>query len=202
MTALIPIPVPALEVLPEHSSCSIGDFARGVRNGFWAEKMDWAIAQAEGVIRNPATDTETRLLLQALILRDMLQQIDRENAMRVSGAIYDAIGKNESRRATQGHVYFIRAESSPGVMKIGYSTSPKHRLKQLQTASREQLVLVAVFLGTQQDEGKIHRVLRNQRVSGEWFRLSDEAALRICEAASAGKSVKAAAKRERERATA
>lgn len=68
----------------------------------------------------------------------------------------------------RGYVYFI-ATSGGGKYKIGYSKNPWARLKDLQVASSEQLLLVATVKTTDVSEKGIHAELDEYRLSGEWF---------------------------------
>ena len=82
-------------------------------------------------------------------------------------------------------LYFIQA-GEDGPIKIGTSRDPGGRLKQLQTAHPETLRLLAVIAAEGEfAEAAIHRALRGDAVSGEWFR--DSSALRsYIDAALAG----------------
>jgi hypothetical protein len=59
-------------------------------------------------------------------------------------------------------------------VKIGYSTDPVKRLAQLQTGGTDRLELLCTFIGTCETEGKIHEELKEQRISGEWFVMSQK----------------------------
>ncbi|MCC6824020.1 MAG: GIY-YIG nuclease family protein [Verrucomicrobia subdivision 3 bacterium] len=67
----------------------------------------------------------------------------------------------------QGFVYFIRGGD---LVKIGWSTNPRLRLSQLQTASAERLRIIGVTPGTRGDERALHGTFASLRVRGEWFR--------------------------------
>jgi Meiotically up-regulated gene 113 len=68
-----------------------------------------------------------------------------------------------------GYVYVIEAGKT-GLVKIGFTTtSPKHRLEELQTGSSESLSLLHFAKGTESDEKALHRVYEKRRVTGEWF---------------------------------
>jgi hypothetical protein len=62
--------------------------------------------------------------------------------------------------------YFIQAND--GRIKIGVSTKPENRLKQLQTAHSEPLVILLVVQGD--IERKLHSQFAELRLSGEWFK--------------------------------
>lgn len=57
-------------------------------------------------------------------------------------------------------------------VKIGRSNDVMRRLKDLQSASPNKLVLLGDIAGDV--EGELHRVLRAHKVGHEWFRLNDE----------------------------
>lgn len=67
----------------------------------------------------------------------------------------------------QGYVYFIRGGD---LVKIGWSTNPRLRLSQLQTASAERLRMVCAMPGSREDERALHVQFATLRVRGEWFR--------------------------------
>jgi hypothetical protein len=189
------VPPPVLEVLAMASSgarCSTGNFARALRSGFVADRMDWAIGLAEEAACDPNIDEDTRFLIQALLIRDMAQQNDRECALGYA-EMFSEICRPDSKRADAcGRVYFIRPEVRPGRMKIGYSTSPNSRLRALQIGSPDRLILVASFRGTPADERKMHRLLAPHRVSGEWFHMGDDAARQVCSSVKAGATIESA----------
>lgn len=77
------------------------------------------------------------------------------------------------------YLYAIK-DLHTGLIKLGYSTDPRSRLRELQTGSSSPLHLLyyescepgrAALL-----ERQLHKDLNHLRVRGEWFRLSDSAA--------------------------
>jgi hypothetical protein len=66
-------------------------------------------------------------------------------------------------------VYFIQ-QGRTGPVKIGCSRAPMRRLRQLQTASAEKLVMLGTCPGRPMDEAKIHDMFRHLRERGEWFK--------------------------------
>lgn len=64
-------------------------------------------------------------------------------------------------------IYFIRCGK---FIKIGFSKNPATRLKELQTANPNKLVLVATMPGNLQTELSLHEIYKNKRVRGEWFK--------------------------------
>jgi hypothetical protein len=70
-------------------------------------------------------------------------------------------------------VYFITARET-GTVKIGCARDPKDRLAKLQTASPAKLVLEATIFGSHETEIQLHARFAEQRVRGEWFKLTDE----------------------------
>jgi Meiotically Up-regulated Gene 113 (MUG113) protein len=69
-------------------------------------------------------------------------------------------------------VYFIQAESGP--IKIGFTTDVRGRMAALQTATAEELTLVGIMVGEQQDEAALHARFAPSRIRGEWFRPDPE----------------------------
>jgi len=68
----------------------------------------------------------------------------------------------------QRYIYVIRCNDK---FKIGYSSDPERRLKQLQTSNSEKLVLE--WSRERADacklEKHLHRVFGQYRIRGEWF---------------------------------
>jgi hypothetical protein len=72
----------------------------------------------------------------------------------------------------QGQVYVIRAVGTDSY-KIGFTTkTPEERRASLQTGNPRELEVVAAFVGTTEDERRIHQLLEDYRQEGEWFRLT------------------------------
>lgn len=86
----------------------------------------------------------------------------------------------KSRLASQStdntdYVYLIRAGRRK-LYKIGKTNDPQGRLTSLQTASPDKLKLVHIFKAdnaSAAEEG-LHATLQNNRMQGEWFKLSDK----------------------------
>jgi hypothetical protein len=68
-------------------------------------------------------------------------------------------------------VYFIQAESGP--IKIGMARSPVSRLRVLQTAHFDTLVILATVPGNEAIERRLHGMFREDHIRGEWFRASE-----------------------------
>lgn len=63
-------------------------------------------------------------------------------------------------------IYFIQ-DNRTREIKIGISTDPPQRLKELQTAHASELLLIAVMDGTRVQEQALHQLFTRKR--GEWF---------------------------------
>lgn len=70
---------------------------------------------------------------------------------------------------TPGHVYFFQGAET-GLIKIGYSTDPERRLRDLTTMSPDQITVLATFRGAVSDERKLHKRFKKHRAHGEWFK--------------------------------
>ena len=77
-------------------------------------------------------------------------------------------------------VYAI--SSSHNTVKIGYSADPERRLRQLQTGHERRLALVYTEKVEPERapilEKLIHQANRHLRMSGEWFALTHEQAIK------------------------
>lgn len=67
-----------------------------------------------------------------------------------------------------GWVYFVQPEGINRV-KIGHSTEPQRRIKQLSTGSPAPLVLLDLWRGSAGLEQLLHLALADGRVHREWF---------------------------------
>jgi hypothetical protein len=70
-------------------------------------------------------------------------------------------------------VYLIGSADS-SLVKIGWTDSPKRRLRDLQTGSPVLLQLLAVFEGGAIVEAELHRRFADKRRHGEWFDLGPD----------------------------
>lgn len=72
-----------------------------------------------------------------------------------------------------GKVYFIQAEKD-GSVKIGYTANIERRIKALQTSTPQKLELLAAIPASMAIEKSLHKKYKKYRISGEWFRSSQE----------------------------
>ena len=86
---------------------------------------------------------------------------------------------------TAGYVYVIHATGTNRI-KVGYSTSPKDRLAQLQTGSPFPLQLLASWPGGEDRERRVHRYLNQFRQIGEWFEVPPFIGLQIYDLVTKG----------------
>lgn len=99
--------------------------------------------------------------------------IARERMAAAHDAYLDALPAAAVRR-----VYFIGTAAKVGAsVKIGCSSRPEDRLRQLQTASPTRLTILALVEGDELDEALYHARFRTQQLHGEWFEI-DKAILR------------------------
>lgn len=68
---------------------------------------------------------------------------------------------------------FIYFAYSAGRIKIGYSQLVSGRIKQLATSAPFKPILVLVIPGKRGDEQDLHIRFHEDRLHGEWFRISD-----------------------------
>lgn len=76
----------------------------------------------------------------------------------------------EELKTKQGKIYLIGNVQNK-VVKIGYSKTPRQRLKKLQTGSPYSLTIFKTFNGTLDIENKLHKKYKNQKLNGEWFKM-------------------------------
>jgi hypothetical protein len=68
---------------------------------------------------------------------------------------------------TKQYVYFLR---SRGLIKIGFSTNPKQRIKSIQAGWPHKVYVIKVVQGTRQYEASLHARFAGLHAKGEWFR--------------------------------
>lgn len=68
-----------------------------------------------------------------------------------------------------GWLYFIQRGDKHGPVKIGRAKDPRKRLAAMQTGSPEPLRIIAASPGAARLEKPLHHLLREHRVSGEWY---------------------------------
>lgn len=88
-------------------------------------------------------------------------------------ASYDrALAECTRVRVPSGFLYAIRVRGFD-LVKVGYSTDPARRLKELADGAQMGggLELIGHVPGTQQHERNLHRQFARHRAFGEWFRL-------------------------------
>lgn len=69
-------------------------------------------------------------------------------------------------------VYFVTCREA-GAVKIGFSVEPRARLPEIQWGCPLPLTLEAIVLGDHQEEKRFHRWFADERITGEWFRLTE-----------------------------
>jgi hypothetical protein len=72
-------------------------------------------------------------------------------------------------------IYFIKSKK---FVKIGVSSDPNSRLKELQTGNPFKLKIAATIPGHFATEKELHNIFERFRMEGEWFRY--DAHLRAC----------------------
>lgn len=74
--------------------------------------------------------------------------------------------------AKDSYVYFIG--NGGHHVKIGVSSQPAQRLRDMQVASPFKLEMLLIIPGTRADERELHGLCSEEWVMGEWFRLTKE----------------------------
>lgn len=74
----------------------------------------------------------------------------------------------QHKPATEGWVYFLRAEGVP-VIKIGFSTEPETRVSDLMTGSPVPLTIIKQVRASYKMEQTLLALFEEYRSHGEWF---------------------------------
>lgn len=103
----------------------------------------------------------------------------------------DKLAQAKFHRQTRSQLYIVATQAA-GPVKLGISTCPSARVKQLQTGNPWPLRVWALGAGRKVLEGRgaqtfdqscvesaIHDALHRYRLEGEWFDLSVEKAMRL-----------------------
>ena len=69
-------------------------------------------------------------------------------------------------------IYFMQAGNGP--IKIGFSTNIKSRLPEIQRWHPEEIRLLKMVTGRIEGERDIHRLFKEDRIRGEWFKPSEK----------------------------
>lgn len=64
-------------------------------------------------------------------------------------------------------LYFIQEQNGP--VKIGYARDPRERIKSMQVGNPRPLELVFWTRTPTEVEGRVHRLLADHRIMGEWY---------------------------------
>lgn len=71
------------------------------------------------------------------------------------------------------YIYCMQTQTNKS-LKIGLSSKPQQRLKNIQTANPEEVLLVSIFPGSKSDEKWLHSKFKKYHIRGEWFENSEE----------------------------
>jgi hypothetical protein len=88
----------------------------------------------------------------------------------VEQPLWFAAQKKDAAEFPSSRVYFIAAARR--AIKIGVSDTPEERLRELQTAHFESLVLLGTMPGHRDTEWYLHKDFATEHLRGEWFRPS------------------------------
>ena len=90
-------------------------------------------------------------------------------AQRITAAV-NALALKQAQRKPQ-FVYFVQCDER---IKIGIARNPIRRLRSLQTGNSTRFKILAIIADDADLERAIHTKFESTRVSGEWFRKTDE----------------------------
>lgn len=77
-------------------------------------------------------------------------------------------------KSSKGYIYFI-VDYQQKKLKIGHSTRPEIRLKEIQAVNPNKLVIAKLIPGTIKEEKKYHKLFCWDRIRrSEWFYLSPQ----------------------------
>jgi hypothetical protein len=177
--------VSGLQDLPEWIPCTDSDILRYLPTA--AEKRKWLRKAKAEITRHAIQErvdeiTEVwesrdeiriRVLMGAfpedLKLHKNLSRSQRK--MWINKAELAACGRSDEVAVREPVVYFISTEDD--LIKIGYTTSLRSRIRSLRTASPKELSVLLVVPGSRDDERQLHNRFEAFRVGRQWFRRCD-----------------------------
>lgn len=134
-----------------------GEFSEVDRLHFesFSEKLCWLVSDFEKLM-------QSELAKQAQMLADRYTEAMRK--LHFPSRSYD-------REEPNRFVYLFRHNN--GLTKIGMSSDPFRREKTLQ-AEDPRLHMLAYRPGGLEVEGRLHKIMADKRIRGEWFDLSEK----------------------------
>lgn len=110
------------------------------------------------------------------IMEAVMHHLNSRPAMaEIAQQALDEKAKEERRQRADrerkhGHVYFLRIGDR---VKIGFSTDPDRRIRNLETQGGSRADEVVTRRGSRALEAKLHRQFEHLRLDGEWFTMDD-----------------------------
>jgi hypothetical protein len=121
---------------------------------------------------------------QALLLSGLVKNSSKSNKADILTTLVNAYENSSLTAALEiiknidieddiaDRYVYVAKESESGRYKIGISSNPEKRIKQLNTGNPERLVLVHAYLASEsgyKSELLAHKTYEKNRLSGEWF---------------------------------
>jgi len=174
-----------LDDLPEWIPCTDSDILRYLPT--MAERRRWLRKAKAEIIRRKiqervdeiaeAHEGEDGVLVEVLLeafpkdleFHKNLTQVQRQ--MWIDKSSLAACGRSNEMTAREPTNYFIACGDD--LIKIGYTTNLRSRLRSLRTATPKELRVLLVIPGTHDDEQELHRKFEAYRVGREWFSRCD-----------------------------
>jgi hypothetical protein len=100
-------------------------------------------------------------------------RIAKENNISINPDSWEEIWNILDQYEEPTYLYAI-GDSSNQMVKLGKSKNPGYRLKQLQTGTSVELILFGFCKESSPlTEKEVHKLLKADRLSGEWFKMSE-----------------------------
>lgn len=98
----------------------------------------------------------------------------KKKRLEKAGIVYR--DKKQKQKAYQVYIIGAEDETLSNIYKIGISNAPGKRLQSLNTSNPFKLKIIHKFLAepAEEAEAQLHKMFTNSRLSGEWFKLTDE----------------------------
>ena len=134
-------------------------------------KHTWSDPVQQRLATSPAFMQEYDRLIGGGLRPDLAAEYAIHKASRSIDAFFAvcAAGSSDAKEARVVYCYALRRKSD-GRIKIGSSYDPESRRRAIEPQSGERLELLGCCEGGRDREFKIHEILAEDRMLGEWFK--------------------------------
>lgn len=136
------------------------------------DRMAWALYWMAQVCQKKWFNASYRKLAELLVSQcarrkwKTIVETKSTTTLTLSGLDITTTTKNTKARS---FVYFLRTVGAETFYKVGVSRNTKNRMRDLQNANPQELEFVVAVAGPPTLEKMFHRLLKAERIKGEWY---------------------------------